>query len=82
MQADDDLEVFFVGFFGGGDDATIAGGIGADGFFHEDIFALLDGVFEHHGSEAGRGGEDDDIEPIDGILVGIEADELFDRRGR
>ncbi len=40
------------------------------------MFTGLDGGLEHHGAEAGRGGEEDDIGMLDGFLVGFEADEF------
>ena len=76
LESDADFEIFLFGFFGGGEDAANAGGIRGDGFFHEDIFAGLDGGFEHHGAEAGRGGEDDDVGVFDGFFEAIEAEEL------
>lgn len=76
LEADDDFEVFLVGFFSVFDDGAHAFCVSGDGFFHEDVFAFFDGVFEVHGTEAWRGGEDDDVSGIDGCFVGFEADEL------
>ena len=53
-----------------------AGGIGGDGFFHEDMFACLDGSLEHEGPEARRGGEDDRIGVLDGFLIGFQSHEF------
>ena len=46
LQAGGDLKVLLLGGFPGLDEAAQAGGVGGKGFLHEDVDALLDGVFE------------------------------------
>ena len=41
------------------------------------MFAGLDGGFEHHRAEAGRGGEKDDIGLLDGFLISFQSDEFI-----
>lgn len=75
-EAGDDGQVTFLGEAGGFHDGPDAGGVGGHGFFAEDVFTGLDSGAEVDGAEAGRGGEEDDIDTgIDDALVGVEADE-------
>jgi hypothetical protein len=83
-EAGGDLEVFGGGEFAGFEDPAYAWGIDGEGFFHEDMDAFVDGVFEVQGAEGGWGGEEDDIifiERVDGFFEAIEAGELAFRGG-
>ena len=54
------------------------GRVGGEGFLHEDVDALLDGVFELHGAEgriAGEHGHVAGAQAVNGLAVGVEADE-------
>ena len=79
-QTDTDLEVLRVGLPGQLDHAACRGAVDGDGFFHEDVEALLDGVGEVDPAEGRWGREDDDVtrvETVHGFLVAVEADELM-----
>ncbi|MFM1945338.1 MAG: hypothetical protein RI897_4320 [Verrucomicrobiota bacterium] len=60
-EAGGDLEVFGGGEFAGFEDPAYAWGVDCERFFHEDMDAFFDGVFEVQGAEGGRGGEEDDV---------------------
>src|SRR5947199_5616591 len=53
-KTDGDLEVLLLGFFRGSQHLAHAGGIGGDRLFHEDVFALLDGLFKHQDRKSTR----------------------------
>ena len=76
IETGDEGEFFFFGNCGAFGDGADAGGVGGHGFFGEDVFAGLNGVFDVGRAEAGRGGEQHDIDAgVDELLVGIKADE-------
>jgi hypothetical protein len=76
LEADADLEILPFGLLGGGHDLAKAGRVHADGFLHEDVFALLDRLLEHHRAEARGRGQNRHIALGDGLLVTVEAEEL------
>ena len=77
LQADGDVEILLLGFFDRSENLADTGSIDRDRLFHEDVFVLLDGVFDVGWAEAGRGGEDDHVAArIDGFLIGIKAAEF------
>jgi len=76
LQTDDYLKPFLFGFRSRGHEAPDAGGIGGDGFFGENIFALLDRFLELHGTKTGRRSQDDYIGQSDGLFIGVETDKL------
>ena len=58
-----------------------AGRVDGDRLLGEDVLAGLDGGLEVHRAEAGRRGEDHDVDVAgDHLLVGVEADEAVARR--
>ena len=59
LRAGHDAEVFLPGEFPSLDDHAHAVSIHGRRFFHEDMFARLDGRLEVHGTEVRRGGKDD-----------------------
>ena len=78
-QAAGDFEVLLRGLFTRLEHAMKARRVDGERLFHEDVAAFIHGVFDMHGAESGRGGQQDHvarIERVDGLLVGIHADEL------
>ena len=78
-QSDAHLEVLLDRLFSQLQHAACRGAIDRDGFFHEDVDALFDGVREMHPAEGRRRGEDRHIarpQTIDGPAVAVKADEL------
>lgn len=82
LKADGDLEILLLRFLGGGEDFANARAVHRDGLFHEDVFSLPHCLLEHHRAEARRGREDDHVRLRDGLLVGVEAEELVFRLHR
>ena len=77
LQADGDHEVLLLGLLVGGQNAADARRVDGDRLLHEDVLAGLDRRLEVHRPEAGRRGEDDQVDAaVDRLLVGVEADEL------
>ena len=59
--------------------APQAGGVGGERFLHEHVHAFLHGVFELQGTDVGKAGQHGHVvgtQAVDGLLVGVEADEL------
>ena len=78
-QAAGDFEVLLRGFFTRLEHAMKARRVDGERLFHEDVAAFVHGVFDMDGTERGRGGQQDHvarIERVDGLSVGIHADEL------
>jgi hypothetical protein len=78
-ETDADLEILLFRLFIERKQATRGGAVGADRLFHENMHAFLDGVFEMHPAEGHRRGEDGHVafaQHVDGVFVGVEADEL------
>ena len=71
-EAGDDRQVLLPGERAGVDDGADAGAVGGDGLFDEAMLAGLDGGLEVQRAEAGRGGEQDDVNALDDLLVGVE----------
>ena len=61
LQAGGDLNILLGGGLPGPNDAAQAGRVGSKGFLHEDVDALLDGVFELRGAKARIAGEHGDV---------------------
>ena len=79
LQAGGDLEVLLLGLFAGPDQPPQAGRVGRERLLHEDVHALLDGVFELRGAEGGNSWSASPRRPGPGSRwpsVGVEADEL------
>lgn len=79
-QTDTHLEALCRSFLRQLDHAAGGGAVGGQRFLHEDIQSLLDGVLEMHPAEGQGCREDRDVprlEGVHGVLVGVEADELF-----
>ena len=72
LQVDADFEILFLRLLGGGEHLTHARGVARHRLFHEDVFALLDGLFKHHRAEAGRRREDRHVAQFDRFLRNIE----------
>ena len=76
LQADAHLQALFVGQLVGLHEHAEAGGVGAAGLFHEDVLAGLDRRLVVRGAEARRRGQDHHVDAaVDGLLVGVQADE-------
>ena len=77
LQADADLQVLLLGFFGRGQHAAHAGRIGGHRLLHEHVLAGVHGVLEVLRPKARRSGEQHDIDPaVDRFAIGIEPEEL------
>ena len=74
-EAADEVELLFLGHPHRFHHVPDAGGIGGDGFFAEDVFALFDRVPEVGGAESRRRGEEDHIDHVDHLFIGIQAGE-------
>ena len=71
-------EVLLLSLFGGGHRDLDAGRVDAVRFLAEDVFAGIDGRFEHHGMEVRGGGDQHHIDSaLDQLLVGVETDETM-----
>ena len=80
-----DFHVFSLGFFAKGKHAFTTRAIHANGLFHEDVHAFFDRVFELCPAEGRRSGKDNHVvwlQNVDGLLVGIKANELGISRHR
>ena len=76
LQADTNLQLLFLGDLVGLQHLPDTGGIDGHRLFHEDVLAGLHGVFEMDRTEAGRRGEDDQIDAaVDHLLVGVKPGE-------
>ena len=83
LQADGDHQVLLLRLFVGGEHAADAGPVDGDRLLHEDVLAGFDGGFEVQRAEAGRRGQDHQVDAaVDRLLVGVEADELALGRAR
>ena len=74
-----DLEVLLRGFLARPEHAADARGIDGERFFHEDVAALGHGILHVDGPEARRRGQQHQParrHGVDGLLVGVQADEL------
>ncbi len=81
LEADADFEILLFGHLGGRQHAANSRSIDSDGLFHEGVFSLFDGIRKVDGPEMGRGREDRHVDAgVDGLLVGVEADEAALRR--
>ena len=75
-EAADNTEALFPGEFAGLEDGAHAGGVDGDRFFREDMFAGFNGSLEVHGTEVGRGGEEDAVDPaFNDLPEGVPAGE-------
>ena len=73
LQANAYRQPFFLSFFGRGQNPVYARDAGSDGFFHEDLLALVDGVLELLGFEAWRSSDDDHVHAaVNRLLVSIQ----------
>ena len=73
LQTNAHRQPFFLSFFGCGQNPVYARDVGGDGFFHEDLLALVDGVLELLGFEAGRSCDDDHVHAaVNRLLVSIQ----------
>src|SRR5450631_3065164 len=77
LQADDYVQFFLFGYLCSGQYALYTGRIGGDGFFHEDLLALVDRLFEMDGAESRRCREDHHIGLGHGFLIRVEAGEFI-----
>ncbi len=78
LQADADLQILFLRFFGGGQNLADAAGVGGDRLFHEHVLAGLHRGLEMDRAEARRRGEQHHVDArIDRFLISVEADELL-----
>ena len=76
-EAGTDREVLLFRHLHGFDERAVAGGVGGDGFFGEDVFVLLHRILHVQRAESRRRREDHEIDTaIDDLLVGVESDEL------
>ena len=78
-QAAGDLEVLLLGLLAGLEHAADAGGVDGERLLHEHVAALRHGVFHVDRPEGrGRGQQHDaaGADAVDGLLVGVEAEEL------
>ena len=72
----DDGQVLGLGLLGGGQDGPDAGAVDGDGLLAEEVLAGGDGGLDVLRAEAGRGGQDHQIDArVDHLPVGVEADE-------
>ena len=75
-EAGDEGKIFLFCFFDGFENRADAGAINRDGFLAENMFSRRNGGLEMDGTEAGRRGEDDDVDAgVDDFLISVEADE-------
>ena len=77
-KAGEEPEALFLGLRGGGEEALHAGRIGGAGFFAEGVLAGIDALLQVLGAEAGRRGEEDDVDVLHraDFVDGVDADEL------
>ena len=76
LQADDDLQALLIGQLVRLDQLAVARRVGAAGLLHEDVLAGLDRRGVLQGPETGRRAHDDHVDAaVDGLLVGVQADE-------
>ena len=76
LQADADLEVFLLGLPRGCQHLANALAIDSHRLLHEDVLALLDCLGKVNRPKARRRRQDDHVGHADGLLVGVETDEL------
>jgi len=80
-----DLESLLLGFLGGFQQPAHAGRVGGERLLHEHVDALLHRVFEMRRAEGGKGREQHHVartQAVDGLLVGVEAQEAAFGRHR
>ncbi len=79
MKPHADLQVLLLGDLGGLQPAAHGWAVGGERLLHEDVDALVDGVFELHRAEGGVCGQQHHVarpQAVDRLLVGVEAHEL------
>ena len=79
-EARDDGEVLLLGLLARPEDGADARGVGGDRLLDEGVDPLLHRVGQVQRAEVGRGGQQDHVDLVDDVLVGVEPDVLAVRR--
>jgi hypothetical protein len=79
-EAGDEVEFLLLRLLYGSHGHVVADGIDGHGFLTEDMLPGIHCGLEMHGAEAGRAGEQNDIDAaVEELLIGVDTDKLFIR---